>query len=150
MTRVQFNNPFMLGFDNLERMMEQLTKAGSEGFPPYNIEQLTENRLRISLAVAGYDEKDLDVSVEDNQLIIRGRQSSEGEQHQYLYRGIAGRNFQRTFMLAQGMRVSDATMDKGLLHIDLEKPEPKTNIMKIKINTSKNKEIELKAKDEHD
>ena len=150
MTRVQFNNPFMLGFDNLERMMEQLAKAGSEGFPPYNIEQLTENRLRISLAVAGYDEKDLEVSVEDNQLVIRGHQSSEAEQHQYLYRGIAGRNFQRTFMLAHGMRVSGATMDKGLLHIDLEKPEPKTKVTKIQINAFKKKEIEFKTKEEDD
>ena len=100
MSRLAFNTPFMLGFENLERMMDQLAKAGSEGFPPYNIEQLSDTQLRISLAVAGYDEQDLDVSVEDDQLIIRGRTSNqEGERH-FLYRGIAGRNFQKMFFLA--------------------------------------------------
>lgn len=150
MTRLALSNPFMLGFDNLERMIEQIAKTGSEGFPPYNIEQLSPSHLRITLAVAGYDEKDLDVSVEDNQLIIRGRQSQEIEQKQYLYRGIAGRNFQRAFMLAHGMQVSGASMEKGLLNIDLLKPEPDPKVTKIKIKSSHGKEIELKTKDEHD
>ena len=114
MARLTFNTPFMLGFENLERMMDQVTKTGAEGgFPPYNIEQMDSDTLRISLAVAGYDEKDLDVSVEDTQLIIRGRQSSDQEEHHYLYRGIAGRNFQRSFVLAQGMKVKSAFFGGG-------------------------------------
>ena len=145
MTRLALNTPFMLGFENLERMMEQITKSGPDGFPPYNIEQLTQNQLRISLAVAGYDENDLDVSVEDNQLVIRGRSSSDGQEHHYLYRGIAGRNFQTTFMLAHGMQVQGAFMDKGLLHIDLLKVEPLGSVTKIKIEPPvKNKAVTLK------
>lgn len=133
MSRLTFNTPFMLGFENLERMMDQLAKAGSEGFPPYNIEQLSDTQLRISLAVAGYDEQDLDVSVEDDQLIIRGRTAmQEGERH-FLYRGIAGRNFQKMFVLAHGMKVQGAFMDKGLLHIDLYRLEPVSSVTKIKI-----------------
>ena len=133
MSRLTFNTPFMLGFENLERMMDQLAKAGSEGFPPYNIEQLSETQLRISLAVAGYDEQDLDVSVEDDQLIIRGRTSSQEAERHFLYRGIAGRNFQKMFVLAHGMKVQGAFMDKGLLHIDLYRLEPVSSVTKIKI-----------------
>ena len=133
MSRLALNTPFMLGFENLERMMEELAKAGSEGFPPYNIEQLSDTQLRISLAVAGYDEQDLDVSVEDDRLIIRGRSASEERERHFLYRGIAGRNFQKTFVLAHGMKVQGAFMDKGLLHIDLFRVEPVSSITKIKI-----------------
>ncbi len=151
MARLTFNTPFMLGFENLERMMDQVTKTGAEGgFPPYNIEQMDSDMLRISLAVAGYDEKDLDVSVEDTQLIIRGRQSSDQEEHHYLYRGIAGRNFQRSFVLAQGMKVKSAFMDKGMLHIDLEKPNPQQTIKKIKITSCEPEKKLIQKKDDHD
>ncbi len=151
MARLTFNTPFMLGFENLERMMDQVTKAGSEGgFPPYNIEQIDSETLRITLAVAGYDEKDLDVSVEDTQLIIRGRQSPDQETRQYIYRGIAGRTFQRSFVLAQGMKVKTAFMDKGLLHIDLEKPNPQQIVTKIKITSCAPKKTLLQTKDDHD
>ena len=129
MARLTFNTPFMLGFENLERMMDQVTKAGSEGgFPPYNIEQIDSETLRITLAVAGYDEKDLDVSVG----------------------GIAGRTFQRSFVLAQGMKVKTAFMDKGLLHIDLEKPNPQQVVTKIKITSCAPKKTLLQTKDDHD
>ena len=147
MSRLALNTPFMLGFENLERMMEELAKAGSEGFPPYNIEQLSDTQLRISLAVAGYDEQDLDVSVEDDRLIIRGRSASEERERHFLYRGIAGRNFQKTFVLAHGMKVQGAFMDKGLLHIDLFRVEPVSTITKIKIAPpSKNKALTLDEK----
>ncbi len=142
MTRLALNTPFMLGFENLERMMDQLSKAGSEGFPPYNIEQLNETQLRISLAVAGYDEQDLDVSVEDDQLIIRGRTAADERERHFLYRGIAGRNFQKMFVLAHGMKVQGAFMDKGLLHIDLYRVEPVSSVTKIKITPpAKNKAL---------
>ena len=136
MSRLTFNTPFMLGFENLERMMDQLAKTGSEGFPPYNIEQLSDTQLRISLAVAGYDEQDLDVSVEDDQLIIRGRISKQDDERHFLYRGIAGRNFQKIFVLAHGMKVQGAFMDKGLLHIDLYRLEPASTVTKIQISPS--------------
>ena len=149
MSRLTFNTPFMLGFENLERMMDQLAKAGSEGFPPYNIEQLSETRLRISLAVAGYDEQDLDVTVEDDRLIIRGQTSlSEQEDRHFLYRGIAGRNFQKMFVLAHGMKVEGAFMDKGLLHIDLLRVEPVSSVTKIQIapNSKNNKALGVSSK----
>lgn len=147
MARLTFNTPFMLGFENLERMMDELSKTTENNFPPYNIEQLTETKLQLTLAVAGYDEKDLDVSVEDNQLIIRGRQSQDAEEHHYLYRGIAGRHFQKSFVLADGMKVGAAFLDKGLLHIELEKPEPEVKVTKIKISTNKNKMIDVDWKE---
>ena len=144
MSRLALNTPFMLGFENLERMMEELAKAGSE---PYNIEQLSDTQLRISLAVAGYDEQDLDVSVEDDRLIIRGRSASEERERHFLYRGIAGRNFQKTFVLAHGMKVQGAFMDKGLLHVDLVRVEPVSTITKIKITPpSKNKALMVPEK----
>ena len=147
MSRLALNTPFMLGFENLERMMEELAKAGSEGFPPYNIEQLSDTQLRISLAVAGYDEQDLDVSVEDDRLIIRGRSAIEERERHFLYRGIAGRNFQKTFVLAHGMKVQGAFMDKGLLHIDLFRVEPVSSITKIKITPpAKNKALTIPEK----
>ncbi len=147
MTRLPFNTPFMLGFENLERLMEQIAKAGCEGFPPYNIEQMSDTQLRITLAVAGYDENDLDVSVEDNQLIIRGRSSCEKAERHYIYRGIAGRNFQKSFMLSAGMKVEGAFMDKGLLHINLLKIEPVNTVTKIEITPpAKNKALALPEK----
>ena len=140
MSRFSMNTPFMLGFDNLERLIDQITKTGSEGFPPYNIIQTDETHLRISLAVAGYEEKDLDVSVEENQLVVRGRQEPEEDAPLYLYRGIAARNFQKSFVLAQGIEVVRAFCEKGLLHIDLEKHQPEIKVTKIKIEGTPAKE----------
>ena len=133
MSRVSmFNSPFLVGFDHLEQLLERATKSGSDGYPPYNIEQTGENRLRITLAVAGFGEDDLHVSLDDNQLIIRGRQS-EDDQRVYLHRGIAARQFQRTFVLAEGMEVADAYLDNGLLHVDLVKPEPEASTRTIRV-----------------
>ena len=140
MSRFSMNTPFMLGFDNLERLIDQVTKTGTEGFPPYNIIQLDETHLRISLAVAGYEEKDLDVSVEENQLVIRGRQETQEPPYIYLYKGIAARNFQKSFVLAQGIEVQKAYCENGLLHIDLEKHPPEIKVTKIKIEHSSSKE----------
>ena len=132
MTRLPFNTPFMLGFENLEHLMDQFSKV-ADGFPPYNIEQLSDSELRISLAVAGYDENDLDVSVEDNQLIIRGSAPIQTQEKRYIYRGIAGRSFQKSFMLAAGMKVKGAFMDKGLLHSNLLIVEPAHSVTKVEI-----------------
>lgn len=126
-----FNNPFLLGFDNLEQLLDRIAKS-SENFPPYNIEQISENRLRLSLAVAGYTEDDLEITVEDNQLVIRGRQMQDPSR-QFLYRGIAGRSFIKSFVLADNMQVGDASMEWGLLHIDLLRPQRQPKIKKIAI-----------------
>lgn len=140
MTRIApFSNPLMLGFDTMEKTLERLAKSG-DGYPPYNIERLPggegadAGRLRITLAVAGFAEADLDVSVEDNQLLVRGRQAEERERD-YLHRGIAARQFQRVFLLADGMRVTGAELKNGLLAIDLERPEAERLVRKIDICT---------------
>ena len=140
MSRLTFNTPFMLGFDNLDRMIDQIAKTGSEGFPPYNVEQISESMLRITLAVAGYAEENLDISVEDNQLVVSGHRD-EKEDHQYLYKGIATRSFKKTFVLAHGMEVHHAFMENGLLCIDLLRPENTELIKKIKIETRPVKEV---------
>ncbi len=139
MTRITpFSSPLLLGFDTMEKTLERLTKSG-DGYPPYNIERLQiENgaeKLRITLAVAGFSNDDLDVTTEDNQLVIRGRQTDETER-EFLHRGIAARQFQRVFVLADGMRVSGCTLRNGLLSIDLDRPEPERLIKKIKISVS--------------
>lgn len=129
-----FDSPLFLGFDHFERTFDRLKKAGADGYPPYNIEQTGENALRITLAVAGFSMRDLDVSVENNQLVIRGQQSEdEGAEKVYLYRGIAARQFLRTFVLADGIEVAEAWMDNGLLHIDMHRVEPETTARKIAI-----------------
>ncbi len=128
-----FNTPFLLGFDELEEMLSRMTKS-AEGFPPYNIEQTAEGKLRLTLAVAGYVESDLDMTLEDNQLIIRGHQTQDPSRR-YLYRGIAGRNFIKSFVLADGMKIEGARLENGLLHIDLKRPEKQTRIQKITIQT---------------
>lgn len=130
-----FNNPFMLGFDELENMLLRISK-GAEGFPPYNIEQLSPSLLRISLAVAGYCETDLDVSLEDNQLIIRGRQEQD-ETRRFLHRGIAGRSFLKSFVLADGLIINGAYLENGLLNIDLKRPEKPKKVKQISIQTRK-------------
>ena len=136
MTRMQiFDSPLLLGFDHFERVLDRVSKASSEGYPPYNIEQIGEEHLRITLAVAGFTMADLDVSIEDNQLVIRGRQSDDDNSKIYLHRGIAGRQFQRSFVLAEGIEVTAAKLQDGLLHIDLRRPIPEPQVKKIKIES---------------
>jgi HSP20 family molecular chaperone IbpA len=138
MTRLSaFSSPFLLGFDDLERLLDRATKAGGDGYPPYNIERQGRTngepeRLSISLAVAGFSPEELEVTVEENQLYIRGRQSDE-DGKTYLHRGIAARQFQRVFVLADGMQVTNARLANGLLTIDLERPEPEKVIRRIEI-----------------
>jgi len=128
------NNPFMLGFDSLERMLDRAAK-NSEGYPPYNIEQIDPSHLQITIAVAGFSEEDLKIEVEDKQLVVRGQHTEdENTTHQYLYRGIAARQFQRSFILADGVEVIDAHLDNGLLRIDLEQNEPEIKVRQIKIS----------------
>ena len=126
-------HPFLLGFDQLERLVDRTAKTGNEGYPPYNIEQTSENSYRITLAVAGFAEDDLTITVEDRQLVILGRQGEETGERVYLHRGIAARQFQRTFVLADGVDVGAAIMEHGLLHIDLKRALPETVIQKIEI-----------------
>lgn len=119
-----FNSPFLLGFDQLEQILDNVSKNAGEGFPPYNIEQIDPTTIRISVAVAGFARPDLAISLEANQLIIRGKQSEDSGDKQFLYRGIAARQFVRKFVLADGMEVQDAHMENGLLHVDLVRPQP--------------------------
>ena len=122
MARVSpFSSPLLLGFDRLEEMVDRLSRSTTDGYPPYNVVHLGDERLRISLAVAGFDEDDLDVTAERNELHIRGRQAEENGAV-YLYRGIAARQFHRTFLLADGIEVTGASLDSGLLHIELTRP----------------------------
>lgn len=133
MTRVSFaSHPYMLGFEQLDRLVER-TQKGSDGYPPYNIEQRGENAYRITLAVAGFAEDDLSITVEDSQLVVRGKQAEAEDSRVFLHRGIAARQFQRQFVLADGVEVSGADLKHGLLHIDLERALPETVIRKIKI-----------------
>lgn len=138
MTRVTtLNSPFMLGFDEIERALDRVARAGTEGYPPYNIERLPREedapeRLRITLAVAGFTREQLDVTLEEGQLVIRGRQIDD-KSRQYLHRGIAARQFQRCFLLAEGMRVLGADLVNGLLCVDLVRPEPERVVQRINI-----------------
>ena len=127
-----FNSPLLLGFDHFERALDRVSKISSDGYPPYNIEQLGENALRITLAVAGFTMDDLGITIEDNQLVVRGRQGDEAERV-YLHRGIAARQFQRSFVLAEGIEVSGAWLDNGLLHIDLVRPEVEAKVRTVEI-----------------
>ncbi|SLN66097.1 Small heat shock protein IbpA [Pseudoruegeria aquimaris] len=128
------SHPFLLGFDQLERLVERTAKNGNDGYPPFNIEQTSENSYRITLAVAGFSEADLAITVEDRQLVVRGRQRDDAEGRVFLHRGIAARQFQKSFVLADGVEVGDATMENGLLHIDLSRAEPESVVQTIKIN----------------
>lgn len=127
------SHPFLLGFDQLERLVERTAKADSNGYPPYNIEQTRENAFRITLAVAGFGEDDLSITLEDRQLVIRGRQSEDSDDRVFLHRGIAARQFQRSFVLAEGVEVSGATVENGLLHVDLSRATPESIVQKIEI-----------------
>ena len=130
------SSPFLLGFDEIERALDRVAKA-ADGYPPYNIERIPREdnfpeRLRITLAVAGFTRDQLDVSIEESQLVIRGRQQDD-KARQYLHRGIAARQFQRTFVLADGMEVLGADLKNGLLSIDLARPTPERVIKSIRI-----------------
>ncbi len=125
--------PHMLGFEQLERLLERSAKSGNEGYPPYNIEQTSDFSYRITLAVAGFAEEDLAITIEDRQLVIRGRQSDDIEGRVFLHRGIAARQFQRMFVLADGVEVGEAVMENGLLHVDLTRSRPETVVQTINI-----------------
>jgi HSP20 family molecular chaperone IbpA len=141
------NSPFLLGFEQLERSLDRLAKSASDGYPPYNIEKIGDAGLRITLAVAGFTEADMTIEVVENQLSVRGRQA-EDPQRIYLHRGIAGRQFHRTFMLADGIEVTGARLENGLLAIDLARPvvEPKVKTIRIDAapaKTSRGKTIDV-------
>jgi HSP20 family molecular chaperone IbpA len=129
-----FTSPLFLGFDHLEQMLERASKTSSDGYPPYNIEQISQTGLRITLAVAGFTMDDLQITQEDNQLVIRGRQADDSQGRIFLHRGIAARQFQRSFVLAEGIEVRGAWLDNGLLHIDLAKPQPEFRVKNIPIS----------------
>lgn len=141
MTKLSFGaHPFLLGFDQLERLVERTAKTAAEGYPPFNIEQSSENTFRITLAVAGFRDDDLTITTEDRQLVIRGRQSDDSEGRVFLHRGIAARAFQRSFVLADGVEVAGAAMEHGLLHIDLKRSVPEPVVQTIMIRKAKAKE----------
>ncbi len=132
-----FGSPLFLGFDHLEQMLDRVAK-NADGYPPYNIEQIGSNRLRITLAVAGFSMDDLQITQEDNQLVIRGRQKDDSEGRVFLHRGIAARQFQRAFVLAEGIDVEGAWLDNGLLHVELERPQPEVRVKTIQIGKKTN------------
>ncbi|GAB5505680.1 MAG: Hsp20 family protein [Rhizobiaceae bacterium] len=138
MTRMStFSSPLLLGFDTMEKTLERVAKS-ADGYPPYNIERIKGadgdvDKLRITLAVAGFSDEELDVSTEENQLVVSGRQTDDTER-EFLHRGIAARQFQRTFVLADGMRVTGAELKNGLLSIDLDRPQPEKLVRKINIS----------------
>ncbi len=128
-----FNSPLLLGFDHFERVLDRAAKNSAEGYPPYNIEQISENELRITLAVAGFSMEDLNVVIEDNQLVVRGKIVEADLNRIFIHRGIATRQFQRSFVLAEGMEVTNAVLNNGLLNIDLKRIIPEPKVRKIKI-----------------
>lgn len=134
MTTRMFTSPMFLGFDHLEQMLERASKTSNEGYPPYNIEQTGPSGLRITLAVAGFTMDDLQITQEDNQLVIRGRQTDDATGRVYIHRGIAARQFQRAYVLAEGIEVKGAWLDNGLLHIDLARPQPEVRVRTIEIS----------------
>jgi HSP20 family molecular chaperone IbpA len=131
-----FESPLFLGFDHFEKTFDRMRKSAAEGYPPYNIEQIGDNGLQITLAVAGFSMNDLDIEVEHGQLTVRGKHAEEDEGRVYLHRGIAARQFQRSFILADGIEVLGASLDNGLLHIALQRVVPESKARKIQINGS--------------
>jgi HSP20 family molecular chaperone IbpA len=127
-----FNSPLLLGFDQFERTLDRVSKAGAEGYPPYNIEQIGDDSLRITLAVAGFALEELEIQLEDNQLTVRGKQKDDPTRV-YLYRGIAARQFQRSFVLAEGIEVAGASLDNGLLCVDLKRPKTVSQVRTVPI-----------------
>lgn len=152
MTRYSiFDSPLLLGFDHLERMVERASKSATSGYPPYNIEQVSENGMRITLAVAGFTMDQLQVSLEDRHLVIRGRHEEDDSNRVFLHRGIATRQFQRVFLLSDEIEVKGAHLDNGLLHVDLFRHVPDKKIQTIAIqpgNKLKNKALEIDGKAE--
>jgi len=146
MSRVSvFGNPLLLGFDEFERTLDRISKKAADGYPPYNIEQIGDDRLCITLAVAGFAEAELAIEIVDNQLLIQGKQGEPDSGRVFLHRGIAARQFQRAFILADGIEVQGARLDNGLLHIDLVRPKPESRVRKVKITTTKNGKIKESA-----
>lgn len=138
MTKLTFGaHPYLLGFEQLERLVERTAKTAAEGYPPFNIEAVSENAYRITLAVAGFREEDLAITVEDRQLVVRGRQGEDTTDRVFLHRGIAARAFQRSFVMADGVEVAGAHLEHGLLHIDLRRVVPETVVQTIPINTGR-------------
>ncbi len=138
MTKVTFaSHPYLLGFEQLDRLVERTAKSGNDGYPPYNIEQRDAGVYRVTLAVAGFSEAELAITLENNQLVIRGQQIEDGESRVFLHRGIAARQFQRGFVLADGVEVTGAALENGLLHVDLARTEPETTVRAIAINGKK-------------
>ena len=133
-----FNSPFLLGFDQFERTVDRISKLSSDSYPPYNIEQTSPNSIRITVAVAGFKKNELDVSLEGNQLQIRGVKEEDDRERIFIHRGIATRQFQRNFVLADGIEVREASMDNGLLYVDLSQPINNDQSVKIEIKDSKN------------
>lgn len=134
MTKISFGaHPHLLGFEQLERLVERTAKGAGDGYPPFNIEAVAENAYRISLAVAGFRDADLAITVEDRQLVIRGRQAEDEGTRVFLHRGIAARAFQRTFVLAEGVEVAGAMLEDGLLHIDLRRAVTEPVVQTIRI-----------------
>ena len=136
---IVFDSPFLLGFEQTRALIERATKAAAEGYPPYNVEQLAPDRIRITMAVAGFSPDQLQVLVEDSQLLVTGRRDGDAKDKDgsaYLHRGIAARGFQRSFVLADGMEVEGATLEHGLLHLDLVRPEPQRSVKHIPIRTA--------------
>jgi len=137
MTKLSFGaHPFLLGFEQLERLVERTAKTAGEGYPPFNIEATADNAYRITLAVAGFRDDDLAITVEDRQLMIRGRQAEDAADRIFLHRGIAARAFQRSFVLAEGVEVAGAALEHGLLHVDLRRSVPETVVQTIAIRTT--------------
>ena len=135
-----FNSPFLLGFDQFERTIDRISKLSSDSYPPYNIEQTSPNSIRITIAVAGFNKNDLDISLEGNQLQIRGsREENDDAERIFIHRGIATRQFQRNFILAEGIEVDEASMENGLLFVDLSQPINNEESKKIEIKDKKNK-----------
>jgi HSP20 family molecular chaperone IbpA len=133
-----FDSPFLLGFDQFERALDRAARASSEGYPPYNIEQIGETQIRITIAVAGFSMDDLSVQLEQNQLVIRGKRMGEEEEGRvFLHRGIATRQFQRAFILSEDIEVVGAQLDNGLLNVDLRRILPETTVQTIRITSAK-------------
>ena len=126
-------HPYLLGFEQLERLVERTAKTGNEGYPPYNIEQTAADAFRITLALAGFRLEDLSITLENRQLMIRGRQTDDSDGRVFLHRGIAARQFQRSFVLADGVEVEGAVMENGLLHVDLKQAAPESGVQTINI-----------------
>ena len=146
-----FNSPFLLGFDQFERTIDRISKLSSDTYPPYNIEQISQNSLRITVAVAGFKKNELDVSLVGNQLQIRGNKKDDERDKIFIHRGIATRQFQRNFVLADGIEVKEASMDDGLLFVELTQPINNDQSVKIEIKDTKkkNKENLISLGNEH-